>query len=177
MHISRSASVGDHVFVGPNAILQGSQLHNRSFVSMGATVRHATVQSGGFVAAGAVIADNVEVKEGEIWAGNPGRFLRNITPLEREVLQEHLEEMQELATIHSEETEKSSREVINGSGYKENANSNLEEYLQNLEYYPFAYSEEDSEFIEQRVLMRESIDFPEWGKDYEPYRYENKNVS
>lgn len=129
------------------------------------------------MAAGAVIADNVEVKEGEIWAGNPGRFLRNITPLEREVLQEHLEEMQELATIHSEETEKSSREVINGSGYKENANSNLEEYLQNLEYYPFAYSDEDSEFIEQRVLMRESIDFPEWGKDYEPYRYENKNVS
>jgi carbonic anhydrase/acetyltransferase-like protein (isoleucine patch superfamily) len=58
---------------------------------MGATVRHATVQSGGFVAAGAVIPDNIEVKEGEIWAGNPGKFLRNITPLEREVLKEHLE--------------------------------------------------------------------------------------
>jgi len=50
---------------------------------MGATVRHATVHQGGFVAAGAVLFDNVEVKEGEIWAGNPGKFLRNITPLER----------------------------------------------------------------------------------------------
>lgn len=58
---------------------------------MGATIRHATVHSGGFVAAGAVIHDNIEIKEGEIWAGNPGRFLRNITPLEREVLKEHLE--------------------------------------------------------------------------------------
>lgn len=62
MHISRPTTIGDNVFVGPNVILQGSVLHNRAFVSMGATVRHATVQSGGFVAAGAVINDNVEVK-------------------------------------------------------------------------------------------------------------------
>ncbi len=64
VHVSRNVTVGDNVFVGPNAILQGSNLQNRSFVSMGATIRHATVQSGGFVAAGAVIGDNVEVKEG-----------------------------------------------------------------------------------------------------------------
>ncbi len=81
VHLSRNVVVGDNVFVGPNVILQGSSLQNRAFVSMGATVRHATIHSGGFVAAGAVIADNVEVKEGEIWAGNPGKFLRNITPL------------------------------------------------------------------------------------------------
>ncbi len=62
VHVSRNVTVGDNVFVGPNAILQGSNLQNRSFVSMGATIRHATVQSGGFVAAGAVIGDNVEVK-------------------------------------------------------------------------------------------------------------------
>jgi carbonic anhydrase/acetyltransferase-like protein (isoleucine patch superfamily) len=64
VHISRTTTIGDNVFVGPNAILQGSILHNKSFVSMGATVRHATVHSGGFVAAGAVIHDNIEVKEG-----------------------------------------------------------------------------------------------------------------
>lgn len=50
---------------------------------MGATVRHATVHPGGFVAAGAVVADGAEVKEGEIWAGNPARYLRSVTPLER----------------------------------------------------------------------------------------------
>ena len=33
---------------------------------MGSTVRHSTVESGGVVAAGAVIADNVVVKEGEV---------------------------------------------------------------------------------------------------------------
>jgi hypothetical protein len=143
---------------------------------MGATVRHATVHPGGFVAAGAVIPDNVEIKEGEIWAGNPGKFLRTITPLEREVLKEHLEEMQELANIHSEETEKNSREVINGSAYRPDAGANVEEYLKNLENYPFNYTEDDSEFLEQRVLLKERLEYPEWGKDYEPYRFEDKTL-
>lgn len=59
VHISRTTTIGNNVFVGPNVILQGSILHNKSFISMGATVRHATVHSGGFVAAGAVIHDNI----------------------------------------------------------------------------------------------------------------------
>ena len=67
-------------------------------------MRHSTVHSGGMVAAGAVISPGHEIKEGEIWAGNPAQFLRNMTPLEREVLKEHLDEMQELAVMHSEET-------------------------------------------------------------------------
>lgn len=91
VHVSRGATIGDNVFVGPNVVLQGSTLQSNSFVSMGATVRHATVHSGGFVAAGAVVTEGQEVKEGEIWAGNPARFLRGVTPLEREVLREHLE--------------------------------------------------------------------------------------
>lgn len=61
-----------------------------------------------------MIADNAVVKEGEIWAGNPGKFLRNITPVEREVLREHLEEMKDLATIHAEHTERNPREAISG---------------------------------------------------------------
>ena len=50
---------------------------------MGATIKHATVEKGGFVAAGAVVEDNEVIKEGEVWAGNPAKFLRNMTPLER----------------------------------------------------------------------------------------------
>ena len=92
--------MGDNVFVGPNCVLQAAILQSNAFVSMGATVRQATIHSGGFVAAGAVVTEGKEVQEGEIWAGNPARFLRGVTPLEREVLKEHLEEMVELAAIH-----------------------------------------------------------------------------
>ncbi len=44
VHISRNVTIGNDVFVGPNSVLQGATLKNRAFVSMGATVRHATVE-------------------------------------------------------------------------------------------------------------------------------------
>ncbi len=50
------------MFIGPNSIIQGSTIHNRAFVSMGSTVRHAIIEKGGFVAAGGVIFDNVIIK-------------------------------------------------------------------------------------------------------------------
>ena len=81
VHISRGTTIGDNVFVGPNVILQGATISSNAFVAMGATVRRAKVHSGGFVAAGAVVGEGQEVKEGEIWAGNPARFLRGVTPL------------------------------------------------------------------------------------------------
>lgn len=65
-HLSQEVRIGNDVFVGPNSILQGSTLHNRAFVAMGATVRHATVETGGMVAAGAVVGDGVVIKEGEV---------------------------------------------------------------------------------------------------------------
>ena len=163
--------MGDSVFVGPNAILQGSTLENNSFVSMGATVRHAKVHSGGFVAAGAVVTDGKEVQEGEIWAGNPARFLRGVTPLEREVLKEHLEEMQELAAIHEEETGKTTRQVVNGANFREDSTVNMEDYLKDVTQNRFMTTEDDAEFLEQRILLKESIRYPEWGTDYEPYRF------
>lgn len=98
--------------MGPNVILQGSHLHNRSFVGMGATVRHATVESEGVVAAGAVIPDNVTVPSMQIWAGNPARFIRTITPIEKQILREYLDESIQLARIHEEETSKSFRELL-----------------------------------------------------------------
>lgn len=42
-HISSDAKIGNNVFVGPNSILQGAELADYSFVSMGSTVRHAKV--------------------------------------------------------------------------------------------------------------------------------------
>lgn len=85
--------------------------------------------------------------------------------------------MQELATIHSEETEKTTREVVNGSGFREDLNANIEEYLENVAENRYTYTEDDSEFLEQRILLKETIPLPEWGTDYEPYRFENRNVS
>ena len=176
VHVSRGSRVGDNVFVGPNAVLQGATLESSAFVAMGATVQRARVHAGGFVAAGAVVSDGAEVREGEVWAGNPARFLRGVTPLEREVLREHREEMQELAEIHSEETERTTREVVCGSGFREDANVDMEAYLEDVSSNRYGYTEDDSEFLEQRILLKETMKYPEWGTDYEPYRYEDRGL-
>ena len=41
----------------------------------------------------------------------------------------------------------------------------------------YSYTEDDYQFLEQRILLKETTEYPEWDKDYEPYRFENKNVS
>ena len=43
VHASQKVCIGDNVFIGPNSIIQGSTIKNRAFISMGATIKHATV--------------------------------------------------------------------------------------------------------------------------------------
>ena len=82
-----------------------------------------------------------------------------------------------MAVIHDEEAEKTTRDVVNGANFREDENANIEEYLENVNENKYNYSEDDSEFIEQRVLLRETMKYPEWGTDYEPYRFEDRGLS
>jgi len=85
--------------------------------------------------------------------------------------------MVELASIHDEETEKTTRDVVNGSDFSEDANHDFAQYLENASDIKFNYTEEDAEFVEQRVLLREKLQYPEMGTDYEPYSFENRHLS
>jgi hypothetical protein len=51
--------------------------------------------------------------------------------------------MHELAVIHSEETEKTTREVVNGSNFSGDENANIEEYLKNMTANAYNYTEDD----------------------------------
>ena len=151
-------SVGNNVYVGPNAVLQGSKLENRSFVGMGATVRHATVASEAVVAAGAVVPDNTNIPSMQVWAGNPAQYIRNVTPIEKQILREYLEETQTLARIHQEETSKTFRELLSQSDPIDPGNS-LDHLLSSLNDLDVPDDPEDEEFIEQRIIMREKAEF------------------
>ncbi len=79
--------VGDDVTVGHGAILHACTLEDNAFVGFGARVLDgAIVQSGGMLAAGAVLSPRKVVGSGELWAGNPARLLRSLTDGEREGL-------------------------------------------------------------------------------------------
>lgn len=73
--------IGDDVTVGHMALLHACTLETRAFVGMKAAVMDgATVQSEGMLAAGALLTPGKTVRKGELWAGSPAKFWRNLSP-------------------------------------------------------------------------------------------------
>lgn len=106
-------TIGDNVYVGANATLDACTLESFSYIGMGATVgRGSTVESFAVVASGAVVPEGATVPSGQIWAGSPARYLRDLTQEEKHLISEYHLEMQQLSQIYCEETEKTFREQV-----------------------------------------------------------------
>lgn len=90
IHVTRGGYdtiIGDGVTIGHGCVLHACNLQDSCFVGMNATIMDcAVVQTGAMVAAGTLIAPNKIVKKGEIWAGNPGKFFRNLTDKESDFI-------------------------------------------------------------------------------------------
>ena len=72
--------IGDDVTVGHGAIVHACTVKDACLIGMNATVLDgAVVETGAMVAAGAVVTPRKIVRKGELWAGNPGRKLRDLT--------------------------------------------------------------------------------------------------
>jgi carbonic anhydrase/acetyltransferase-like protein (isoleucine patch superfamily) len=79
--------IGDEVTIGHKCLLHGCTIEDRSFIGMGAVIIDgARVKSGGMVAAAAVVTYRKEVPEGEIWAGNPAKLLREMKDSEKKFI-------------------------------------------------------------------------------------------
>ncbi len=73
----RPCLIGDNVLVGHRCMLHGCEVQDGGFVGMCSTVLDgAVIETGGFLAAGAFLANNKRVPTGEMWAGLPARKLR-----------------------------------------------------------------------------------------------------
>jgi len=107
-------TIGENCYVGPNAQLDACTLEDNAFVGMGSKIsRGAKVESYAVVSAGAVVAEGTTVPSGQIFAGAPATYLRDLTQEERHLMTEHKMEVQQLSQVYAEETEKSFREVLN----------------------------------------------------------------
>ncbi len=86
IHVTRNGLgtyIGSGVTVGHMAILHACTLEDGSFVGMGAKLLDGVVvETGAMVAAGALVTMGKRVKGGELWAGNPARYVRKLTPEE-----------------------------------------------------------------------------------------------
>ncbi len=79
--------IGSHITVGHLALLHACRLEDGCFIGMRAVVMdEAVIEAGAMVAAGALVTPRKRVLAGQLWAGSPAKYLRDLTPEERKMM-------------------------------------------------------------------------------------------
>ena len=101
IHVStggRGTHVGDGVTIGHMALLHDCKVETNAFIGMKSCVMdRAEVQSFGMVAAGALVTPKKVVPGGQLWAGNPAKFLRALLDDDRAMIKQSAERYAALA--------------------------------------------------------------------------------
>lgn len=104
--------IGDNVTVGHSAVLHGCTVEDEAFVGMGATLLDGVhVEKNAMVAAGSLVRQNTRIPCGEVWGGNPAKFLRKLTKEEIAFIPESATNYANLAQVHASENAKSLDEI------------------------------------------------------------------
>lgn len=96
--------IGKGVTIGHSAIIHACIIEDYAFIGMGAIIMDlAKVETFGMLAAGAVLTPGKVVKSGQIWAGNPAKYFRDLTQVEKDYIktsaENYIELMQEYKQI------------------------------------------------------------------------------
>lgn len=89
VHVSRpyGTVIGDRVSIGHMALIHACTLEEDSFVGMKACVMDgAVVEKGALVAAGALVTPGKCVGAGQMWAGSPARYIRDVNDQDLEMV-------------------------------------------------------------------------------------------
>jgi len=79
-------SIGNYVSIAHNAIVHGCTIEDNVLIGMGAIIMdNAYIEEGSIVAAGAVVTQGTRVPAGTIYAGNPAKYLKDVSPEAAEV--------------------------------------------------------------------------------------------
>ncbi|KAK4490315.1 hypothetical protein RD792_000982 [Penstemon davidsonii] len=104
--------IGNNVTIGHSAVVHGCTIEDDAFVGMGAILLDGVVvEKHAMVAAGALVRQNTRVPVGEVWAGNPAKFLRKLTDEEIAFIAESATNYINLAKVHAAENAKAFDEI------------------------------------------------------------------
>ena len=79
--------IHDNVTIGHNATIHACEIGSNSLIGMGSVILdQAKIDDFAFIAAGALITPGTVIKSRELWAGNPGKFIRMISDTEEKLL-------------------------------------------------------------------------------------------
>ncbi|KAL6552254.1 Gamma carbonic anhydrase 1, mitochondrial [Orobanche gracilis] len=96
-------------WTGHSAVLHGCTVEDETFVGMGATLLDGVVvEKHAMVAAGALVRQNTRIPRpsGEIWGGNPAKFLRKLTDDDIAFISQSAINYSNLAQAHAAENAK-----------------------------------------------------------------------
>ncbi len=76
-----ATSIGSYVSIAHNAIVHGCTIEDHVLIGMGSIVMDgAVVGEGSIIAAGAIVTQGTKVPPGTIYAGNPAKYLKDVSP-------------------------------------------------------------------------------------------------
>lgn len=83
IHVTRGTGptvIGSGVTIGHSVLLHACTLEDNCFVGMRATIMDgAVVESGGMLAAGGLLTPGKRIPKGQLWAGSPAKYFRDLT--------------------------------------------------------------------------------------------------
>lgn len=102
--VAAVTKIGEHVQIGSGALLQSCVVESRAKIGSGAVVMEgALVEEYAQVADGAVVHPGRRIPKGQLWAGNPAVFVRNLTKNEMGHHESEAEATADLAAEHMHE--------------------------------------------------------------------------
>lgn len=93
--------IGDDVLIGHLAMVHGCRLHDRAFVGLGAIVMDGCeIEGDAMLAAGAMLTPGKHIPAGQLWAGRPARYVRDLTEADLSGMREGVAHYVTLARRH-----------------------------------------------------------------------------
>ena len=95
--------IGEEVLIGHLAMVHGCILEDRAFVGLGSIVMDGCrIESDAMLAAGAMLTPGKTIPSGQLWAGRPAKYVRDLTPADLEGMRAGVRHYVELARRHRE---------------------------------------------------------------------------
>jgi carbonic anhydrase/acetyltransferase-like protein (isoleucine patch superfamily) len=94
--------IGEDVLIGHLAMVHGCVLEDRAFVGLGSIVMDGCrIESDAMLAAGAMLTPGKTIPSGQLWAGRPAKYVRDLTAADLAGMQAGVAHYVELARLHA----------------------------------------------------------------------------
>lgn len=95
--------IGEEVLIGHLAMVHGCILHDRAFVGLGSIVMDGCeIESDAMLAAGAMLTPGKRIPSGQLWAGRPAKYVRDLSEADLQGMRAGVAHYVELARAHAE---------------------------------------------------------------------------